>query len=369
MLKTADSSAQWLSWSFSFYVLGTFNSLFGGITAAVMPNIHAFESVNFASVFGSLLFLNMALVACSFFLAALCGTIQSTTLTVFLIMGMIVAGSVPAIAASSTSFDSSDAYSASLNTYSHPTGFGAFWEYGSTERVMVEYGYEDNYDDLTGEYINTTTTIEMTQCEVPLVSYEQGHLYKTPVERDDVPKSDIFEGCYVIAGSPARFGSNNFFWYMIPQTHFLAAWSNILGYTALPGNIFSLDKATMSPEELSLEALANVKGGKSYDQSNTNNGTSLFSQGSTILPDVYYDWSHYSYNYDSMEETKSTCPSSGLSNLCRDYATECYFPRAGFPSSGSPSFNDDLGYMISLVVIYSILAVSFKFISLYCQFD
>ena len=357
MLKSADLSTQWLSWSFSFFVCGIINSLAGGTTAAVMPNIHAFESVNFALVFGSLLFLNMALVACSFFLAALCGTIQSTTLTVFLIMGMIVAGSVPAIAASSTNFAT---YSASLNTYSHPTGAGSFWEYGSTERIMVEYGYEDNYDDLTGEYINTTTTNEMTQCEVPLVSYEQGHLYKTSAERDAVPASDIFEGCYVIAGSQARFGSNNFFWYMIPQTHFLAAWSNILGYTGLPGNVFSIDKATMSPEELSLEALANFKGGKSYDQSNTNNRTSLFAQGSTILPDVYYDWTQYNYNYDSMEETKSTCPSSGLSNLCSDYATECYFPRAGFPSSGSPSFNDDLGYMLSLVIIYSILAVSFR---------
>ena len=60
MLKAADASAHWLSWLFAFIILGICNSLLGGITAAVVPDIHALQSVNFGSVFGTLLFLNLS---------------------------------------------------------------------------------------------------------------------------------------------------------------------------------------------------------------------------------------------------------------------------------------------------------------------
>ena len=45
MLKVVDSSAHWLSWLFACSVLAVVNSLLGGITAKVLPNIHVFESV------------------------------------------------------------------------------------------------------------------------------------------------------------------------------------------------------------------------------------------------------------------------------------------------------------------------------------
>jgi hypothetical protein len=77
----------------------------------------------------------------------------------------------------------------------------------------------------------------------------------------------------------------------------MAAWSNILGYTSLPGNTFTSAEAAQSPEDLAKLALSNYKGGKGYDPSNTN-GTSLFPQGSMILlessynpSDLYYGWS------------------------------------------------------------------------------
>ena len=277
----------------------------------------------------------MALIAASFLLAALCGTIQSTTLTVFLVMGMIVTSSVPAIA-----------------TGSRPA---SFWRYGSTTTTDIQYDYSYDPETFTWDYTNRTVT-SVNQCEVPLLSYEEGHFYKTPEERDAVDNSEVFQGCYIVAGSPARFGASSFWWYMIPYTHFTAAWSNILGYTSLPGNQFTNTEQSKSPEEIATLALSNFKGGKGYDESN---GTSFMSQGSTVLIDYYYDYTQQgSYNYE-YEEPKSTCPSNAVvSDIC-EYTTSCYHVEKGFPSTDSPSLNDDLGYLVSLVVIYSILAVSF----------
>jgi ABC-type Na+ transport system ATPase subunit NatA len=133
----------------------------------------------------------------------------------------------------------------------------------------------------------------------------------------------------------------------------MAAWSNILGYTSLPGNTFTSVEAAQSPEDLAQLALSDYKGGKGYDPSNTN-GTSMFPQGSTILlessyicSDLYYGW--------SQSEQLSNCPSSETVNLCSDYTT-CVNPKQGYPSIGSPSFNARIGLLASLVVIYSILA-------------
>ena len=188
MLKAADPSAHWLSWLFAFTILGIINSLAGGVTAAVMPNVHAMESVNFASVFGTLLFLNVALTAASFFLAALCGTIQSLTLTIFLIMGIIVASSAPAIAISASSFSYYNKAGLSTSTYMETGMAGSFWLYSSTERVTTNHDYV--YDENTGEYSDVVT---FGQCEVPLVSYDQSRYYKTKEEQNNVPKEDIFQ--------------------------------------------------------------------------------------------------------------------------------------------------------------------------------
>lgn len=140
----------------------------------------------------------------------------------------------------------------------------------------------------------------------------------------------------------------------------MTAWSNMLGYTSLPGNQFSLALASMSPEDLAQQALANYQGlsEPAYDPNNTN-GTSLFPQGSTIVTDYYYDWTRTYNYYDDNAEPESTCPSSQVSNLCSEYNSECYFPKLGYPSTGSPSVNDAMGLLVSLVVVYSILAAYF----------
>ncbi len=133
----------------------------------------------------------------------------------------------------------------------------------------------------------------------------------------------------------------------------MAAWSNIIGFTSLPGNTFTFAEATQSPEDLAQLALSNYKGGKGYDPSNTN-GTSLFFQGSTILLEEYYDPLNMYHDYWLQSKQLSNCPSNETVNLCLDYAT-CYNPKEGYPSNGSPSLNDRIGLLASLVVIYSIL--------------
>ena len=195
MLKAVNTSVHWASWLFAFTILATINSLGGAITASLLPNVHALESVNFASVFGTLLFLNLALVSASFFLATVCGTFQSTALTLFVILAIMVFSVTPTIRSASTLYGYISAFDLSLimgygNAVS--TGAGAFWLYASTQRGKFDYSY--NYDPTA---TNGTTTFNATEalvlCEVPLVSMEQSRDYKTLDERNDVSKEDIFQ--------------------------------------------------------------------------------------------------------------------------------------------------------------------------------
>ena len=204
MLKAVNTTVHWSSWLFAFTVLSVLNSFGGAIIATLLPNVHALEAVNFASVFGTLLFLNLALVSSSFCLAALCGTYQSTVLTLFVILAVLVFSVTPTIRSASTLFGYVSA-DLSLNTYdSISSGGGAFWLYASTERGKIDYSY--NYYDPNATATtnaNTTVTIEsfnateaLSLCEVPLVSMEQGQFHKTLNERNNVPKEDIFQVSY-----------------------------------------------------------------------------------------------------------------------------------------------------------------------------
>ena len=191
MLKSADMSAKWMSWFLPLAVLSLINSLLGSITAKVLPDIHAFESVSFIVLFGSLFFLNIALTAASLFMAALCGTIQSTTLTVFIIMTMIVASSAPIIGVSVDR-----GYSFGDPSYVSPGSGGAFWRYMSTESVE---------------------TGSARVCHNPIVSYEQSRVFKTEQERQVLTKEEWLEGCYVTAGGSTLHTNVFFVWYFIPQ--------------------------------------------------------------------------------------------------------------------------------------------------------
>ena len=68
-------------------------------------------------------------------------------------------------------------------------GSGVFWLYGSTERLRTDYSWYD--EGPNDDAINTTETY--TQCESPIVSYDQSRNFKTPDEQEEVPKEDIFQ--------------------------------------------------------------------------------------------------------------------------------------------------------------------------------
>ena len=431
-LKAAHPSARWLAWLTAFAVLAVVNSLLGAAAAAVVPDIHALEATSFAVVFGSLLFLNVALVAAAFLLAALCGTCTSAALTVFLIMGMVLASAAPAINASAKQpWD--DLASHATETYNHLAYGGGFWLYSSTARYEVDYSWNDQ----TG---NEEQAVKEETCELPLVSYVEGRNYKGGTEAVEMPVDEIFmvsrdggarsgrrprrprgngrgpevedrrggrrvgrrratrgrggcsatslccrpcasralkilcsrckqQGCYIVAsGANAVGDAASFFWYLLPQYHFLALWSNVAGYTSLPGNAFTLGSASKSPAALAAEALANYKTSVGTDPGydpDDGHGTSLFPQGSTVATDVYYEYNeNYYYQDDDLSdggyESKSTCPAPEAvpgANFCRDAASECPHARRGYPtSSGGPSANDDIGRMFSLVVVYGLLA-------------
>lgn len=82
------------------------------------------------------------------------------------------------------------------------------------------------------------------------------------------------------------------------------------------------------------------------------NGTSLFPQGSTIMIEEYYDWNSTLYP----EEPMSNCPSKNVSNICLEDFGTCSNAIQGYPASGSSSLNDSIGFLLVLVIGYSLLA-------------
>lgn len=365
-------SAHWMSWFTAFMILATVNSLLGEITAKSLPNCHAFSAVNYGSVFESLLFLHAALTTASFFLAALCGTCQSLALAVFIVVVIILASAAPAIAASA------GAYNVGMN-YQSSGGAGAFWAYASTETTDIRYDiYNETtvgyyiYNETTGEYeFSNGPIIDFYQ--KPIISFEESRVFGSEEENlERYSKEDFFQGCYIMPGASTQFNRpamNSFFWFFVPQAHFMAAWSNILGYTSIPGNTFGFVQASKSPELLANEALLNYRGGDGveplYDETNTN-GTSLFPQGSTVLTEYYYDPYACDYVPDPDPDNpwgktyvcRSNCPPQQLSNMSYTRTT-CTNAAKAYPPTGddgSPSFNGAVGYLFAVALVYSILA-------------
>mmetsp|Transcript_305 Transcript_305/g.505 ORF Transcript_305/g.505 Transcript_305/m.505 type:complete len:355 (-) Transcript_305:2-1066(-) len=217
-------SVHWMSWFTAFVVLATINSLLGGIAAKALPNAHAFSSVNYAAVFGSLLFLNAALTTASFFLAAICGTCQSTALSVFLVMVIIVASAAPTIGVSM------GASSVSVE-YPGNGAAGNFWAYASTEVTSVWYNYDYVYNETTGENDQVMNREELVY-QSPIVSYEESRVFAFPEENlERYSKEDFFQGCYIRPGASTQFSRPalaSFFWFFIPQAHFMAGGANNL---------------------------------------------------------------------------------------------------------------------------------------------
>ena len=236
----------------------------------------------------------------------------------------------------------------SYNDYSVGTG-GSFWRYMTTESYNIQYGYGL---DENGSDVGTVSAVD--SCHNPIVSFEQSRRFKTDEERQAMSREDWFVGCYTQAGASILHTDNFFLWFFIPQSYFLMTWSIIAGYTSLPGNEFSFEHASQSPEALSQLALRNVKGGAVYDPTEEQ----LFSQGATVFTETYWDNSGYYWNYDPNAPQTSNCPPYEES-FCGDedtYYDTCANAKLGYPSTSSPSVNDSLGLLVSLAVIYLLLA-------------
>ena len=86
------NSVYWASWMIPFMIVAALNSFLASVCAKFVP-IHVYEQTYFAGIFASFFFLQLALVSCSFFLAAVCGGAKKGT--VWWILVMLIAVWIP----------------------------------------------------------------------------------------------------------------------------------------------------------------------------------------------------------------------------------------------------------------------------------
>lgn len=173
-------SVYWVSWWIPFTAIALVNSLLGAIVAKLIT-LHAFETIYFGGIFGSLFFLQLGMIGTSLFCAAVCGSSRKGSPWLILVMLLVLW--VPYMAINGTSYY----VSSSVTEYgasSTPTGL--FWVNLNT----TWYSFGDG-----------------TACDTPLVSEEQAAWWKTKEEREEFASSpdDYFMGCYFGAGYSSYF--------------------------------------------------------------------------------------------------------------------------------------------------------------------
>ena len=123
-------SVYWASWHIPLCCISLINALLGAITAQFLhSNVHAYASVYFGGVFGTLFFLNIALCSASMFLAALCST--SRHAAPWIVLLMLIGVWIPWIVIAVSS--------ANISGYSQltKTPTGLFWINGNTVRIRI----------------------------------------------------------------------------------------------------------------------------------------------------------------------------------------------------------------------------------------
>jgi hypothetical protein len=330
-------SVYWMSWYVPFTFFAFVNALLGAITAHSIP-VHAFESIYFGGVLGSLFFLQLALIAASFFVAALIGTAKKGANWVILVF--LVAVWVPFFVLSASSrlpYSSSSFYSESPS--------GLFWQNVNTISWRSNYTYPPN---------STVPDISYSTCNLPIVSEFQGTFYKTDAERALVTNEEFFVGCYSLASWPSQAWSSGnggqgfalVAYYFFPYFHFTSIWGAFVGFTSMPGREFTTEEASISPEALAIQALPSPP-----DESKAL-GTTLFPQGSTIKRSSYYEQLNC---YESPCVQKNTCPLANMTgyNFC-DYLSSCDHAVEPVPAE-SPSVGASMGHLFLLSLIYLVL--------------
>jgi hypothetical protein len=175
-------SVYWMAWIVQFSVIALVNSLLGGLVAKFI-SVHVFQHVYYTGIFGSLFFLQLAMIATSLFCAALCSTSRKGA--PWLILVMLLVWWVPYITINAQSAYVYGASSVTKNDYLNSPS-GLFWFNANT----TWYSYADG-----------------GACDKPLITEEQGKFWKTTEEREEylsLPE-DFFMGCYFGAGYTNHF--------------------------------------------------------------------------------------------------------------------------------------------------------------------
>lgn len=183
-------SVYWLSWYTAFGSIALFNSLLGAITAMLVPG-NVYENVFFAGIFASLFFLNLSVIAASFFGVAVCGTSRKL-FSNFMLLAMIFLAFIPLFVGRGRSILPYASWYASFSD--NPSGF--FWEYKTTEIAVPNFEsgpldnqWQNNTDD--EPFIEQMT---MTFCHQPILNEFQGKWFKTEDERETMAAEEIFVG-------------------------------------------------------------------------------------------------------------------------------------------------------------------------------
>lgn len=154
----------------------------------------------------------------------------------------------------------------------------------------------------------------------------------------------------IVLNSPpgGKFGSVVLF--LFPYTHFMTMWSNVLGYTGMPGRKFSTRQASMSAEELAIASLPVPP-----DEANAK-GTSLYPQGSTLnLGYFYNEGEMWYYDDEGNQQRYDTCPyQNAMESFCPNI-NQCTSALTPAPTD-SPSMNQMFGYLVVLAVLYTLIA-------------
>jgi hypothetical protein len=154
-------SVYWMSWQIPFIVISLINALLGAMTAKLIDanQVHVYQHVYFGGMFGSLFFLNLALVSASLFLAACCGT--SRHAAPWLVMLMFIGAWVPFLVIASTSTMPYSSGVTNNGLSASPTGL--FWVNANTVRTAntsqkeVQHAYSDFPSSGSSSFLALTT--------------------------------------------------------------------------------------------------------------------------------------------------------------------------------------------------------------------
>jgi len=334
-------SVYWCSWWIPFIVLGLLNAILGASMAAIIENVHAFQNVSFGSVTVSIFFLNFALTGASFLFAAIGGSTKiSSALFILLMVFAVFIPQMVLGTKSSTPTDASDQnqYSSYMWTYG-PSGI--FWINANTSIGEAASCYFQDPENNSTRYYYPCN---YTSCDKPMWEDSYASTYKVDSEREVVDADDYFTGCYFGAGFGSYLYSDMGWLAMvvlssIPYTQFITMWGNFVGYSAMPGNEFSLDEFSMSAERLANESIG-IRGPELGH-------TSLWSQGVSLVQN-FYDSSIYNAGFP----TEYNCPYANFTDgLCSSIN-----PCKGSVESESITTSGMLGIQVLLGVFFWLLA-------------